>query len=58
MSKESAKIKAKIVAKLEKYPEGTTQEEIDSGLVKPEVIYSEDVTEMTEEQAREIGLIS
>jgi hypothetical protein len=39
--KSNVKIVAKI--KVEKYPVGTTQEEIALGLVQPEIITSEDI---------------
>lgn len=43
MAKEMTGLKIKAVAKLEKYPAGTTQEQINKGLVKPEeIIISED----------------
>lgn len=45
MPKEITGLKIKAVTKLEKYPIGTTQEEIDKGLVKPEeiIISEEDI---------------
>lgn len=43
MNNEKMGISVKATLKLEKYPEGTTQEQIDKGLVKPEeIIISED----------------
>ena len=45
MVNERSGLKIKVVAKLEKYPAGTTQEQIDKGLVKPEeiIISEEDI---------------
>lgn len=43
MSNEKIGINMKATLRLEKYPDGVTQEQIDKGLVKPiEVIISED----------------
>lgn len=43
MVNENSVLSIKAVAKLEKYPAGTTQEQIDKGLVQPEeIIISED----------------
>lgn len=54
-----AKIKIKAKAKVEKYAEGITQEQIDSGEATPfEVVETEEEEfEVTEEQAKELGLI-
>jgi len=44
MAGEFTKIRVKAIAKLEKYPVGTTEEDIKLGKVKPEeVIQSEDI---------------
>jgi hypothetical protein len=44
MSVDNNKIKINAVAKIEKYPPGTTKEDIEQGLVKPEeILVSEDV---------------
>jgi hypothetical protein len=45
MSNEKIGINMKATLRLEKYPIGTTQEEIDKGLVKPEeiIISEEDI---------------
>ena len=44
MPKSNAKASVKAIIKIEKYPDGVTQEQIDNGEVEPiEVIESEDV---------------
>jgi hypothetical protein len=54
LSAEDTRIKLKAVLKIEKYPDGVTDEQIKSGEVLPiETIYSEDNLELTPEQAAE-----
>lgn len=55
MSKNSIPISMKATLKIEKYPEGTTQEQIENGEVEPvEVTISEDDFDATAEQVEEL----
>jgi hypothetical protein len=59
MSDEGMKIKIKVNRKVEKYHEGVSQEDIESGIAKPyEVVDFDEYEEMSEEKAREMGLIN
>jgi hypothetical protein len=56
MSKESAKLAFKAVAKVDKYADGVTQEQIDSGEAKPfETVESEDILYLTPQEAEDLG---
>lgn len=56
MSKEEAKLAFKAVVNLAKYADNVTQEQIDSGEVKPiEIIESEDTLYLTPEEAKDLG---
>lgn len=49
-------INVKATLRLEKYPDGATQEQIDKGLVKPiEVIISEDDFMASEDNLKDMG---
>ena len=57
MSKDGNQIQVKTRSVIEKYPDGTTEEDIKLGKVEPiEVVVSEDVVSMDREEARKIGL--
>ena len=50
MAKEKSKVGVKAVLKLEKYPEGTKEEDIKNGKAKPEeTVVSEDNFELNKE---------
>ena len=58
MQEESMQIKVKMKAKVEKYADDVTQEEIDAGTAVPyEVVEIDDDVVVTREQAEELGLI-
>lgn len=55
MAESSIPVSMKATLKIEKYPEGTTQEQIDNGEVEPiEVTISEDDFNATQEQVEEL----
>jgi len=56
MNNEKMGINVKATLRLEKYPDGVTQEQIDKGLVKPiEVIISEDDFMSSKDELNEMG---
>jgi hypothetical protein len=56
MNNEKMGINVKATLRLEKYPDGATQEQIDKGLVKPiEVIISEDDFMASEDNLKDMG---
>jgi hypothetical protein len=55
MASSSIPLSVKATLKIEKYPEGTTDEQIKNGEIKPtEVIVSKDDFDATEEQLAEL----
>lgn len=53
-----SKVKIRCTSKLEKYPPGTSQEDIREGKVKPlEVIEDEKITYINREDAKMLGLV-
>jgi hypothetical protein len=58
MSNEQTQINVTAKIKVQKYPEGTTQEQIDSGEVEPiETVDLDDNFEMERRVAEDLGLI-
>ena len=56
MNNESAKLAFKAVARVDKYADGVTQEQIDSGEVEPlETVESEDMLYLTPQEAADLG---
>ena len=55
MSQEEMKFKVKTKIKVEKYPEGLSKADIDSGKHKPEVVEIDDEQEMTKEELVKLG---
>lgn len=57
MSKDGSKIEVKTRSVIEKYPDGTTEEDIRLGKVEPiETIVNEDVVLMDKDEAEQLGL--
>jgi len=56
MSSEATKLAFKAVARIAKYADGVTEEQIENGLVEPlEIVESEDVLFLTPEEAEDMG---
>ena len=55
MSSEQMGIKVKVIAKVDKYPEGVNQEDIVLGKIKPiETVLSEELITLSEEQYNQL----
>lgn len=55
MSNEKMGIKIKAIAKVDKYPEGVSQEDILSGKIKPyETVFSEELITLSEQEYKQL----
>jgi hypothetical protein len=55
MSQEEMKFKVNTKIKVEKYPEGVSQQDIDNGKYTPEVVEIDDTVEMTKKELEQLG---